>query len=133
MKAVPGVNDVKVYDRTCDAVILYEADRSIIIRALAVFSFKDDSKAAELVPDHTSRALNREFEDKLFFCIARRIVNKLIVPMPLRKLMAIYRSVRYIRPGLSVSGRQEDRSTGTGCHGYRGISHKRRLSEQLLR
>ena len=27
MKAVPGVNDVKVYDRTCDAVILYEADR----------------------------------------------------------------------------------------------------------
>lgn len=99
MKAVPGVNDVKVYDRTCDAVILYEADRSIIIRALAVFSFKDE-KAAELVPDHTSRALNREFEDKLFFCIARRIVNKLIVPMPLRKLMAIYRSVRYIRSGL---------------------------------
>ena len=88
MKAVPGVNDVKVYDRTCDAVILYEADRSIIIRALAVFSFKDE-KAAELVPDHTSRELNREFEDKLFFCIARRIVNKLIVSIVLFDAMTI--------------------------------------------
>ena len=100
MKAVPGVYDVKVYDRTCDAVIFFRSDRSVITEALAHFSFTDE-RAAELVPDHTSRALNREFEDRLFFCIARRIINKLVVPMPVRKILSIYRSIKYLRSGLA--------------------------------
>ena len=57
--AVDGVRSVKVYDRTQDAVVLYEAKRGSIIRALAQFSFAK-AEAMELVPEHTSRALNRE-------------------------------------------------------------------------
>ena len=64
LRAQDGVQAVKVYDRTQDAVVLYEAERGNIIRALAQFSFAK-AEAMELVPEHTSRALNREFEDKL--------------------------------------------------------------------
>ena len=64
LRAQDGVQAVKVYDRTQDAVVLYEAERGSIIRALAQFSFAK-AEAMELVPEHTSRALNREFEDKL--------------------------------------------------------------------
>lgn len=99
LRAVPGVSDVKVYDRTCDAVIIYGADRNVVVKALADFSFKDP-QAEELVPDHTSRELNREFQDKLFFCIAKRVINKLIIPLPLRNIMALIRSVKYIRSGI---------------------------------
>ena len=45
--AVDGVQAVKVYDRTQDAVVLYEAERGSIIRALAAFSFAE-AEAMEL-------------------------------------------------------------------------------------
>ena len=64
LRAVDGVKEVKVYDRTQDAVIVYQNDRTSLIRALATFSFAK-AESMELVPDHTARALNREFEDKL--------------------------------------------------------------------
>ena len=37
----------------------------------------------ELVPEHTSRALNREFEDKLAMTVMRRIFSKLFLPAPI--------------------------------------------------
>ena len=64
LRNVDGVSEVSVFDRTQDAVVLYDAERGSVLRALAVFSFAK-AEAMELVPEHTSRALNREFEDKL--------------------------------------------------------------------
>ena len=39
LRAQDGVQAVRVYDRTQDAVVLYEAERGSVLRALAVFSF----------------------------------------------------------------------------------------------
>ena len=72
LRAQDGVQAVKVYDRTQDAVVLYEAERGNIIRALAQFSFAK-AEAMELVPEHTSRALNREFEDKLAVAVIKML------------------------------------------------------------
>ena len=52
LRAVDGVKEVKVYDRTQDAVIVYQNDRTSLIRALATFSFAK-AESMELVPDHT--------------------------------------------------------------------------------
>ena len=71
LRAQGGVRSVKVYDRTQDAVVLYDAERGSMLRALAGFSFAK-AEAMELVPEHTSRALNREFEDKLAVTVMRR-------------------------------------------------------------
>ena len=59
LRAVNGVTDVSVYDRTCDAVIVF-TDRKAVLKALAAFAFEKAQKMC-LVPDHTSRKLNREF------------------------------------------------------------------------
>ena len=99
--AVDGVQAVKVYDRTQDAVVLYDAERGSILRALARFSFAE-AEAMELVPEHTSRALNREFEDKLAVAVMRRCVSKLFLPAPITTALALLRSVKYIREGLSA-------------------------------
>ena len=48
LRAVDGVQSVKVYDRTRDAVVLYDAERGSIIRALGAFSFAK-AEAMELV------------------------------------------------------------------------------------
>ena len=101
LRAQDGVQAVKVYDRTQDAVVLYEAERGSILRALAVFSFAK-AEAMELVPEHTSRALNREFEDKLAIAVMRRCISKLFLPAPITTALAVLRSVKYIREGLSA-------------------------------
>ena len=101
LRAQDGVQAVKVYDRTQDAVVLYDAERESILRALARFSFAE-AEAMELVPEHTSRALNREFDDKLAIAVMRRCISKLFLPAPITTALAVFRSVKYIREGLSA-------------------------------
>ena len=101
LRSVDGVTEVKVYDRTQDAVVYYAGQRSAVIGALASFSFAG-AEAMELVPEHTSRALNREFEDKLAMTVMRRIFSKLFLPVPITTAITLYRSVKYIREGLTA-------------------------------
>ena len=101
LRAVDGVSDVKVYDRTRDAVILYASGRGGVIAALASFSFPK-AEALALVPEHTPRALNREFEDKLAVTVMRRCISKLFLPVPVTTALAVIRSVRYIKEGLKA-------------------------------
>ena len=101
LKSIDGVTDAAVYDRTCDAVIVYRTERAAVVRALAAFSF-EKAESLGLVPEHTTRALNREFEDKLVSTVMRRMASKLFLPMPVRAAISLARSVRYIREGLSA-------------------------------
>ena len=101
LKNVPGVTAVKVFDRTQDAVITYQADRTALIRALAAFSFASE-QAVALVPEHTSRQLNREYEDKLVLTVCRRAFSRLFLPYPITTAIALFRSVKYIKEGLKA-------------------------------
>ena len=97
--AVDGVRSVKVYDRTRDAVVVYDAERERMIRALARFSFEKAEKL-DLAPEHTSRTLNREFEDKLALTVMRRCASNLFLPAPVTSALAVIRSAKYIKEGL---------------------------------
>ena len=101
MRSVDGVDEVKVYDRTRDAVICYCAERAAVINALAAFSFPA-AEAMQLVPEHTTRELNREFEDKLAMAVLRRTASKLFLPVPVTTAIAIVRSLKYIHEGLKA-------------------------------
>ena len=97
--AVDGVRSVKVYDRTRDAVVVYDAERERMICALARFSFEKAEKLG-LAPEHTSRTLNREFEDKLALTVMRRCASNLFLPAPVTSALAVIRSAKYIKEGL---------------------------------
>lgn len=97
--AVDGVRSVKVYDRTRDAVVVYDVERERMIRALARFSFEKAEKL-DLAPEHTSRALNREFEDKLALTVMRRCASNLFLTAPVTTALAVIRSAKYIKEGL---------------------------------
>ena len=101
LRGVDGVREVRVYDRTQDTVVLYGGQRQSVIAALAAFSFSE-AEAMDLVPEHTARALNREFEDKLAVTVMRRCISKLFLPVPITSALAVIRSIRYIREGLKA-------------------------------
>ncbi len=108
LSAVVGVTRVQVFDRTCDVVIAYTCPRNEIVRKLSKFSF-DDEKNTALVPEQTGRKLSKQYEEKLAAVVIRRCINKLILPMPVRRIMAVIKAAKYIFRGLKclLSGRLE--------------------------
>ena len=101
LRDVEGVTGVQVFDRTRDTVVLYDGRRGDVVAALASFSFPR-AEAMGLVPEHTSRVLNREFEDKLAITVMRRCISKLFLPAPVTTALTLVRSVKYIKAGLQA-------------------------------
>lgn len=99
LRAKPFVTSAKVYDRTGDAVVCYKGKRQAVVTALARFSY-DDEKAVALVPEHTGRELDREFEDKLINAIILRYARRLLLPAPLRFAVSVFHALRYVREAL---------------------------------
>ena len=99
LKSIGGIDDVKVYERTCDLIIYYSFDRSKLIEILAQFSFENDEvKYIEIVG--TARLVQREYEEKLIMTIALRYFRKIFYPLPLRIALAYIKSVKYILKAL---------------------------------
>ena len=97
MKAQNGVTDCVVYDRTADAVITYTCPREKIIRLLSGFHYSD---ARKYLPVHTTRRLNREYEEKLVSQVATYFGGKLLIPLPIRIVMSAVAMTGYIKKGL---------------------------------
>ena len=99
LKALEGVLYAKVNDRTGDAIITYEGTREGIVEALSRFSYQEN---AGLVPEHTGRALNREYEDKLVLTVVNRVVNVLFFPQPLKRVLTGIKAIPYLLKGIGT-------------------------------
>ena len=99
--AQEGVTKVTVSERTMDATILYDRSAEGVRDKLAasLTAFDPDTSEAD-VPEHTGRELNRSFEDKLFFLVARRAVCAFVLPPAIGNLVCLTGAARYIGNGL---------------------------------
>ncbi len=97
LQNVPGVTKAGVSDRTCDAVICYTGSRDSVIDALSHFDFR---VTAVSVPEHTGRAIQREYEDRLFFMVVRRLVKRFLLPAPVSSAVTLVQSVPYVLRGV---------------------------------
>lgn len=99
IRSVPSVKNVKVYDRTGDAVIWFEGDRENIVNALACFTYAD-KKNEELVPEHTGRELNRQYEEELVMTVVKRYIKKWILPAPIHRFLSVINACKYLWKGI---------------------------------
>lgn len=104
LKAKPFVSYVKVFDRTGDVVVCYSGSREAVIRALARFSYEDEAAQA-LVPEHTSRQLDREFEDKLIGAVIMRGIRRFLLPSPVRFALSVVHAAGFVKEGLASLSR----------------------------
>ena len=98
----PFITDVTVNERTGNAIIFYKKDagcRDAVITSLSRFRY-DDEKTRELVPDHTGRALTRQYEQKLVMTVLCHGAQKLFLPLPVRQVLVLVRSMKFIAEGL---------------------------------
>ncbi len=86
IRAQDNVKDVTVHERTQCVTILYGGDRADLIRRLAVFTY--EKAMDELEPQtHSSRAMNREYKEKLVFQVIRHYAKRLFLPMDIRRVI----------------------------------------------
>lgn len=100
LRSMDGVTDAKVFERTCDIIIRYTCPRTKILTTLSKFSYKEQNATSLSV--HTGRELNRHYEEKLVFAVAKRMIGKLFFPAPLRTAYCILRASGYICKGLKT-------------------------------
>lgn len=99
-----SVTAVKVYERNQDAAICYDGSRGEIISILKGFSFHKTT-----VPDHvwqnSGREMSRRYWDKIVWKTVLRMGSKIFLPVPVRNIFVICKSVKYIFKGVRALGR----------------------------
>lgn len=88
----PGVKQASVHERTFSVTVLYENDRAAICRMLAGFSLEKAASQTQPLA-HSSRAMNREFKEKLVCLVLRHYARRLFLPAPVRRVLGIIRSI----------------------------------------
>ena len=94
-----NITFAKVYERTADAVIEYKGKRTAIINTLRRFHYEDIEVPA-VITDNSSRQVNAEYQEKLVTKIALHYATRFFIPLPVRALMVISKSFKYIGNGI---------------------------------
>lgn len=94
-----NITFAKVYERTADAVIEYKGKRTDIINTLRRFHYEDIEVPAAIT-DNSSRQVNAEYQGKLVTKIALHYATRFFMPLPVRALMVISKSFKYLGNGI---------------------------------
>ena len=93
------MTEVKVYERTADAVICYKGEREEILTVLKQFSY-EKAEVPETVLSSSGRQLNEEYKERLITKTVLHYGSKLFLPMPVRAVITSVKSVKYIWKGI---------------------------------
>jgi len=92
-------SQVTVHERTCAVILYYDGDRQTVLEAIRQFSWQKAERTTSL-PAHSTRALNREFEEKLVTKVVCKAACTLFLPPPLRLARILWHMVPFVRRGL---------------------------------
>ena len=90
---------VTVHERTCCVILYYDGTRQTVLNEIRHFSWQEAEQTTAL-PAHSSRALNREFEEKLVAKVVCKAACTLFLPPPLRIARILWHMIPFVRRGL---------------------------------
>ena len=90
---------VTVHERTCCVILYYDGTRQAVLNEIRHFSWQEAERTTAL-PAHSSRALNREFEEKLVTKVVFKAACTLFLPPPLRIARILWHMIPFVRRGL---------------------------------
>ena len=101
----PGVEQATVHERICGVIIVFRGVRAELYDALAAFSYEKAAQQTRVL-SRNSRAINREYKQKLVMKVVRRYLKKLFLPLVFRRAInaclavpRIWRAVRVLCRG----------------------------------
>ena len=99
LQTYPKVCQVSVHERTRCAIIRYHGSLDELLPFLRRFSYTAP-EVLTLTPSHSSRTLNRMYEEKLVGKVVSKVLRTLFLPTPLARIYTLLRSIPYLVRGV---------------------------------
>lgn len=99
LQTYPKVCQVSVHERTRCAIIRYHGSLDELLPFLRRFSYTAP-EVLTLTPSHSSRALNRMYEEKLVGKVVSKVLRTLFLPTPLARIYTLLQSIPYLVRGV---------------------------------
>ena len=106
LKGQPWTREAVVHERTGCAIVTYTGDRETVLSALGAFTWAGAESSVTL-PGHSTRALNREFQEKLVGKVAMKAAAALFLPTPLRIARVVWHMIPFLHRGLRCLGHRQ--------------------------
>ena len=101
LEELQQVTKAVVYERTADAVICYQGERSALLKKIAAYRCKD-VKVPDGILEHSGRELNAQYQEKLVHKVLFHYGRKLFLPAPITAAYTSLCAVRYIWKGIKA-------------------------------
>lgn len=105
LKGQPWAKDAVVHERTRCVILTYAGNRATVLSAIGNFTWAEAEETVTL-PGHSTRALNREFQEKLVGKVLMKGASALFFPTPLRVARVIWHMIPFLHKGLRCLGRR---------------------------
>ena len=106
LKSQPWTKEAVVHERTCCVIVTYAGERDTVLAALSDFTWAGAEEAVTL-PSHSTRELNREFQEKLVGKVLMKGAAALFLPAPLRIARVVWHMVPFLHKGIRCLGRRK--------------------------
>ncbi|MDO5142357.1 MAG: heavy metal translocating P-type ATPase [Eubacteriales bacterium] len=106
LTARPWAQEIAVHERTGCVILRYRGARAAVLADLRAFSWAAASRTIDL-PAHSTRALDRAFEEKLVIKTAQKLAATLFFPAPLRIARIAWHMLPFLRRGLGCIWRRQ--------------------------
>ncbi len=92
-------DEVTVHERTCCMILRYHGKREEVIADLRRFTWQK-AKETIALPAHSSRELNRTYQEKLVGKLVKKLILPLVLPRPLRMIRICLHMIPFMRRGM---------------------------------
>ena len=106
LKGQPWTREAVVHERTGCVIVTYTGSREMVLTALSAFTWAGAESSVTL-PGHSTRELNREFQEKLVGKVLMKGAAALFLPAPLRIARVVWHMVPFLHKGLRCLGRRK--------------------------
>ena len=99
LKGQSWVREAAVHERTGCVILTYQGERAQVLSAFGGFTWAEAERVVTL-PEHSTRELNRSFQEKLAGKVLGKAACTLFLPAPLRAAQVIRHMIPFLRKGL---------------------------------
>ena len=106
LKGQPWVREAAVHERTGCIIVTFTGERETVLSALGAFTWAGAESSVTL-SGHSTRTLNREFQEKLVGKVAVKAATTLFLPAPLRIARIVWHMIPFLHRGLRCLGHRQ--------------------------
>ena len=106
LRSQPWTREAVVHERTGCVILTYAGKRETVLSSLAGFTWAGAEERITL-PSHSTRELNRAFQEKLVSKVTMKAAAALFLPAPLRIARVVWHMIPFLGKGLRCLWRRQ--------------------------